>query len=186
MAGGRPEHVFETAHERSKNMQYSVGDKVVHPYHGPGQIIGVERKELIDEAKRYYVIQIPVQDLTVYVPRRTVDEVGVRPAMSRAKLSRVIETLKGRPRHLPPDHKDRQELVWEKLKTGNVMQLAEVVRDLIWHKELAHLTKKDGDYLDRGRSLLAAEMALVSDSDIDEAERMINDTLAASVAGREA
>jgi CarD family transcriptional regulator len=167
-------------------MQYAVGDKVVHPYHGPGQVIGVERKELIDEAKRYYVIEIPVQDLTVYVPRRTVDEVGVRPAMSRAKLSRVVETLKGRPRHLPQDHKDRQELVWEKLKTGNVTEIAEVVRDLLWHKELEHLTKKDGDYLDRGRKLLAAEMALVSESDIDDAERTINDVLAASIAGREA
>jgi CarD family transcriptional regulator len=167
-------------------MQYAVGDKVVHPYHGPGQIIGVERKELIDGAKRYYVIEIPVQDLTVYVPRRTVDQAGVRPAMSRATLSCVIETLEGRPRHLPPDHKDRQELVWEKLKTGHVIQIAEVVRDLIWHKELAHLTKKDGDYLDRGRRLLAAEMALVSDSDIDDAERRIDDVLAASVADREA
>ncbi|MGC9333354.1 MAG: CarD family transcriptional regulator [Anaerolineae bacterium] len=167
-------------------MQYAVGDKVVHPSHGPGQIISVERKELIDEAKRYYVIQIPVQDLTVYVPWRKVDKVGVRPAMSRAKLSRVLETLRARPRHLPPDHKDRQQLVWEKLKTGHVIQIAEVVRDLVWHKELAHLTKKDSDYLDRGRRLLAAEMALVSDSDIDDAERRINDELAASIAGGEA
>jgi CarD family transcriptional regulator len=175
-----------TAYERRKNMQYAVGDKVVHPYHGPGQIIGVERKELSDGAKRYYVIAIPVQDLTVYVPRRTVDEVGVRPAMSRAKLSRVIETLAGRPRHLPPDHKDRQDLVWEQLKTGNVIEIAKVVRDLLWHKELAHLTKKDGDYLDRGLKLLAAEMALVSDSDIDDAERRIRDALAASIADRAA
>ena len=59
-------------------MEFSVGDKVVHPHHGPGRIAGVERREFLDGAKRYYVIEIPTKDLTVYVPWRKVDQAGVR------------------------------------------------------------------------------------------------------------
>jgi CarD family transcriptional regulator len=167
-------------------MQFAVGDKVVHPYHGPGQIIGLERKELVEEAKRYYVIEIPLQDLTIYVPRRKVDTVGVRRAMSRAKFSRVLETLRAGPHRLPEDHKDRQEVVWEKLKTGMVVQIAEVVRDLAWHKERAHLTKKDTDYYDRARRRLAAEMALVSDKEISDADATIDEMLIESMEHRQA
>jgi CarD family transcriptional regulator len=159
-------------------MQFSVGDKVVHPHHGPGQVVGVEQKEIIEESKRYYVIEIPAQELTIYVPRRKVESVGVRPAMSRDKLARVLDTLRAYAPELPEDHKERQELIWEKLKTGEVLDIAEVVRDLLWHKKRAHLTKKDTDYLDRGRKRLAAEMALVSEMDLDDADKMIDDMLA--------
>jgi CarD family transcriptional regulator len=166
-------------------MQFSVGDKVVHPYHGPGQIIGVEQKELVDKAQRYYVIQIPIQELTVYVPGAKLDTVGVRPAMSRANLSTVLDILHGQPRRLPLDHKERQEEVWERLRPGRVLEVARVVRDLYWHKNREHLTKKDSDYYDQARQRLAAELALVSDMEFSDAEQLINDHLARGWAAKE-
>jgi CarD family transcriptional regulator len=159
-------------------MQFAIGDFVVHPLHGPGTVIGLERKELLDGRKRYYVIEIPTKDLTIYVPRRTIDEVGVRPAMTRTKLSDMIDRLQAKPNLLPDDYKERQEQVWEKLRTGRVMQVAEVVRDLTWHERRKHLTKKDESLLSRGRSWLAAEMALVSGSDISDMEDAIDRALA--------
>jgi CarD family transcriptional regulator len=158
-------------------MQYAIGDNVVHPLHGPGKVIGLERKELLDGRKRYYVIEIPTKELTVFVPLRTIDEVGVRPAMSRTKLSNMIDRLEAKPNTLPDDYKERQELVWEKLRTGRVMQVAEVVRDLTWHERRLHLTKKDESLLSRGRSWLAAEMALVAGSEISDMEDMIDRAL---------
>ena len=166
-------------------MQFSVGDKVVHPYHGPGQIVGVEQKQLIEEAQRYYVIEIPTQELTVYIPGAKLDAVGVRPAMSRAKLSTVLDTLLSQPRPLPQDHKERQEQVWERLRPGRALEVARVVRDLYWHKNCEHLTKKDSDYFDQARQRLAAELALVSDIEFSDAEQMINDHLARGLAARE-
>jgi CarD family transcriptional regulator len=160
-------------------MQYSIGDKVVHPYHGPGQITAIERKEFMDEAQRYYVIDIPIQGLTVYVPRRKADRIGIRPAMSRARLSRVMDTLQSEASTLPDDHKERQERVWEKLRTSRPIQTAEVVRDLVWRERQGHLTKKDSEYLKRGQELLAAEMALIVDGEISDANERIESTLAA-------
>ena len=162
-------------------MQFSVGDKVVHPHHGPGQITGVEHRELLDGKKRYYVIEIPVTELTVYIPRCKVDEVGVRPAMARATVPRVLSKLRSRPHRLSEDFKQRQEAVWDKLRTGRVMQLAEVVRDLTWHEKRDHLTKKDSEFLTLGTERLAAEMALVSGTELSDMEKTIEDTLAASM-----
>lgn len=160
-------------------MQYSIGDKVVHPHHGPGQITAIERKEFLDEEQRYYVIDIPIQSLTVYVPRRKADLIGIRPAMSQARLSRVMDTLQSEASLLPDDHKERQEKVWEKLRTSRPVQTAEVVRDLAWRERRGHLTKKDSEYLKRGQELLAAEMALIVDGDIADASERIESTLAA-------
>lgn len=162
-------------------MQFSVGDKVVHPHHGPGRIIGVERREFLDGKKLYYEIEIPIQDLSVYLPREAMKEIGVRPAMSRAIFPRVLARLRSQPRRLPQDFKERQEEVWERLRTGRVMQVAEVVRDLTWHAKLDHLTKKDTDQLAQGKSRLAAEMALVSGAEVSDMEKTIEATLAAAM-----
>jgi CarD family transcriptional regulator len=163
-------------------MQFSVGDKVVHPHYGPGWIASVERRELLDEAKRYYVIVIPGQALTVYLPVRKADEVGVRLAISQSRLPRVLSMLRSRPRPLPADYKERQEQIYAELKGGKVMQLARVVRDLTWHRERAHLTRTDSDCLKQGYELLAAEMALVSGDDVADASKLIEATMIAAVA----
>jgi CarD family transcriptional regulator len=163
-------------------MQFSVGDKVVHPYHGPGRIASVERRELLAGAKRYYVIEILGQGLTVYIPVNQADEVGVRLAMSQSRFPRVLSMLRSRPRPLPEGYQERQEQICAELKTGQVLQLARVVRDLTWHRERAHLTKRDTDYLKQGRELLAAEMALVSGDDVSDASKLIESTMIAAVA----
>jgi CarD family transcriptional regulator len=162
-------------------MPFSVGDKVVHPHHGPGEITGIEHRELLAGKKHYFVIEIPVTELTVYVPTGKVDEVGVRSAMGRATVSRVLSKLSSRPRRLSEDYKQRQEEVWEKLRTGRVMQLAEVVRDLTWHEKRDHLTKKDSELLMQGTQRLAAEMALVSGAEFSDMEQMIDDVLDTSM-----
>jgi len=162
-------------------MQFAVGDKVVHRYHGPGQVADIERREMLDGSKRYYVIEIPVRGLTLYVPLDRVDDAAVRPAMSQASLTRVLSILGGKPYRLPDDYRKRQDRISEQLKTGRVIHLARVVRDLTWHRHRAHLTKTDSDYLKLGRDLLAAEMALVSGDDMSEASRLIEEAVTVAV-----
>jgi CarD family transcriptional regulator len=163
-------------------MQYSVGDKVVHPHHGPGWIASIERREILDGIKRYYVIEIPAQGLTLYLPVGKADEVGMRLAMSQSRFPRVLSMLRGRPHQLPEDYRERQEQISTQLKTGRVMQLARVVRDLTWHRHRVHLTKTDSDYLKQGRDLLAAEMALVSGDTVSDASKLIEATMTAAMA----
>lgn len=159
-------------------MQFSIGDKVVHPHRGPGRIIDVERQEFLAEAKRYYVIDMPGSTLTVRIPVRKVDEVGLRPAMTREKLDRVLDILHDRPRRLPVDHKERQESVRIKIQTARPIPMAEAVRDLTWRGRSAHLTKTDTELLKLVQDFLAAEMALASDIEVSEANETIESVLA--------
>lgn len=158
-------------------MEFSVGDRVMYPNLGNGTIIGVEHQELVDGFKRYYVIEIPGEKLTTYVPIRKTDELGVRHIMSKTKLTHVLETLRGMPRRLPEGFKERQKRIREKLKTGSPTQIAEVVRDLTWHERLAHLTKTDSKLLSQGRDFLANEIAEVTDVEVDDVNEMIDSAL---------
>ena len=163
-------------------MRFSVGDKVVHPGHGPGRSAAIECRELIDGPKRYYVIDIPGQKLTIHIPVSMAGEQGIRLAMSQSRLLRVLSILRGKPHSLPEDYGERQEQVRAELKTGRVMQLARVVRDLTWHRERAHLTRPDSAYLKQARELLAAEMALASGGAVSDASKLIEATMAAAMA----
>ena len=163
-------------------MQFSVGDKVVHPHHGPGQIAGIERRELLSGTKHYYVIEIPGQGLTVHVPVRRANDLGMRLAMSRSRFPQILSMLRDRPHSLPKDYRERHEQIGADLRTGRVMQLTGVVRDLTWHRERGHLTSKDRDYLRQSRELLAAEMALVSGDAVSDTRRLIIATMTAAVA----
>jgi CarD family transcriptional regulator len=167
-------------------MQYSVGDKVVHPHHGPGWVTSIERREILDGIKRYYVIEIPGQGLTLCLPVGKADEAGIRLAMSQSRLPRVLSMLRGRPHLLPENYRERQEQISTQLKTGQVMQLARVVRDLTWQRERAHLTKTDSVLLKQGRDLLAAEMALVSGDTVSDASKLIEATMTAAIASQQA
>jgi RNA polymerase-interacting CarD/CdnL/TRCF family regulator len=162
-------------------MQFSVGDKVVHRAHGPGRVAGIERREMLDGSKRYYVIEIPSQGLTLYIPLSGTGDPSVRPAMSQASLARVLSVLGGKPHRLPADYRQRQDRISAQIKTGRVIHLVRAVRDLTWHRHHAHLTKTDSDYLKLGRGLLAAEMALVSGDDVTEASRLIEDAMTAAI-----
>jgi RNA polymerase-interacting CarD/CdnL/TRCF family regulator len=71
----------------------------------------LERKEFVGEANDYYVIEVPAQEMILYAPKHKINEIGVRPAMRRAKLRRVLDTLRSRPRRLPKDYRERQEKV---------------------------------------------------------------------------
>ena len=162
-------------------MRFSVGDIVVHPRHGPGRIAAVEQWDVTDEGRQYYIVEVPAQGLTVHLPVDKADEAGLRPAISPAQLPQVLSTLRRQPSQLPDDYKERQEQIEATLREGQVLPLARAMRDLTWHEERAHLTKRDADLLCQVQDLLAAEMALVSGEDLSDSIDLIGSTLAAAL-----
>jgi CarD family transcriptional regulator len=146
--------------------QYSVGDKVMHPHYGPGQIVSVEHRELVQGFEKYYVIQLLANESTLYIPTRQVEEVGLRPVMSQAKLARVLATLRAVPKQLSKDFKVRQARIRDKLASARPIKVAEAVRDLTNRRRRSYLTKVDTDLLNQGRDLLASEMAASIGTDV--------------------
>lgn len=158
-------------------MQFSVGDKVMHPTFGAGEITGEENRELVQGFNHYFVIKVFASGATAYIPIHKMDELGVRPVMSRNKLAQVLQTLRGVPLQLSKDFKERQARIQEKIQTGRPVPIAEAVRDLSCRRRHKKLTQKDEQLLNRGRELLEAEMMLVADLQVFDAQEAVNAAL---------
>ncbi|MEK7328584.1 MAG: CarD family transcriptional regulator, partial [Chloroflexota bacterium] len=119
-------------------MQFKVGERVVHPAHGIGQIIKIEEKRLFGgEARLYY--EVATQKNTVWVPIEAGKTVGLRPLMTKDDLARFRGILKSRPTTLNKDHRQRHLELMDRLKQGTLQVVCEVVRDLTartWQKPL--------------------------------------------------
>ncbi len=156
---------------------FDIGDKVVHPTHGAGRVTGIKKQDLLDQYHRYYVIDLAVDDRTLMIPVSNAEEIGLRSISQEAALSQVWHSLGAAAEPLPDDHKRRQEHIQEKLKTGDAIKVAEVIRDLSALKREDHLTSFDAKLLERAQQFLASEVALVEGVQVSKAERMISETL---------
>ena len=156
---------------------FDIGDKVVHPSHGAGQVTGIEKRDLLEQYHRYYVIDLAVDHRTLMVPVSNAEEIGLRSISQESVLSKVWHTLDASAKTLSDDYRKRQKRIQEKLKTGDAIKVAEVIRDLSTLKREDHLTSFDTKLLERAQQFLASEVALVEEVQVSEAERMIYDTL---------
>ena len=160
---------------------YSVGDKVVHPGYGPGVIRDIERRQVIGEAKRYYVIDMQAGGGTLMTPVAGADDVGLRPAINGALVERLLQALTEAPRTLSEDFRERQTEIEEQLKTGDVFATADLLRDLTWHGQDHGLTKRDMQLMQRAEELVGGEVALVRGIEVKDAIDQMRAILAESM-----
>lgn len=162
-------------------MEFSIGDQVVYPTHGIGQITGQEQLQLVEGYENYFVIEVGDKGLVVRVPIRKMEELGVRPIMGYSNLTRVMDTLSSTPYRLSANFKARQIRAKEKIKTGLPLKIAEVVRDFTWRKHRKTLSAADARLLDHGLDLLSAEIAMVTNKDALDAHKTISKILADAI-----
>jgi CarD family transcriptional regulator len=160
---------------------YTVGDKVVHPGYGPGVIRDIDRRDMMGEPKRYYVIDMQDGGATLMTPVAKAEDVGLRLAISKPSLKRLFRSLSQSPHRLSEDFKERQAEIEDQLKAGDIYVTAEVLRDLTWHGQEHNLTKRDTELLQRAEDLIASEVALVEGIDVKAAIEQLQATLAEAV-----
>lgn len=160
---------------------FEVGDKVVHPAHGAGVIAGIEEKELIDEFTQYYIIELAATEMKLMIPVKTADEIGLRPVARPAQVETIYKTLRAEPRDLVNDFKKRQAILIEQLKSGDVVDVAEVVRDLYWRDVESPLSPTETRQLEGAKQQLAGELSLAEDVEVEESVAQIDKILQRSV-----
>jgi CarD family transcriptional regulator len=135
--------------------------------------------------KRYYSIELLSQpETTVMVAVNNEKKIGLRSPITQSKLKRVWRILRAGPRTLPSDHNKRYALLKEKLRDGDIFEIARVLRDLAWRQEKRRsLTVRGKRLYEESLELLASEVAGAQGSDFDVAEAQISDRLASSIAG---
>ena len=155
-------------------MTFKVGDTVVYPHHGAAQIDAIERKA----DKEILVLRVQQGDLIVRVPAENVDLVGVRDVVSSEGLDRVFEVLRQPYVEEPTNWSRRYKANLEKLASGDVVKVAEVIRDL-WRRERDRgLSAGEKRMLSKARSVLISELALAENTNEDKAEALLDEVLA--------
>lgn len=162
-------------------MEFSVGEHIVHPAHGTGTVVGVKNQELATGYQRYYVIRFADKRLTVQVPSRKADEIGLRSVMGSNKCEEVMRVLRSLPQTLPDNFKERRSAVESLLHSGRPVKVAEALRNLSWRREMKPLNKADSDLYAQACGMLTQEMALATGDPTSEVERRIHEALDESI-----
>ncbi len=167
-------------------MGFMIGQKVIHPAHGAGKVVGIQEEELVKGFQRYYVIEFARNRLTVHVPVRRVEDIGVRPIMSAGRISGVVETLETLPIDLPDEFRLRRAVVDKQIHSGYPNQIAAAVRDLTWRRTAKYLTEADKEALAEARTLLITEVALALEQECEQTEQSIDAALKRALLARQA
>ena len=160
-------------------MTFQVGETVVYPHHGAAVIEQIENRKIKGEDRKYLVLRIKAQsDLVVRVPADNCDLVGVRDVVGAEGLERVFEVLRAPYTEEPTNWSRRYKANLEKLASGDVIKVSEVVRDL-WRRDKDRgLSAGEKRMLAKARQILVSELALAEKTNEDKAEAILNEVLA--------
>ena len=148
------------------NYDFKVGDHAVYPSYGVGTVVAIETKEIMGTKCDFYVVQIRETGMKVMVPKNNVASVGLRPVISKEEAGKVIEILKTTEVRIDNQTWNRRYREYmEKIKTGSVYEIAEVLRDLFLLKVDKELSYGERNMLDTARKLLMRELTLAVDKD---------------------
>ncbi len=145
---------------------FNVGDNAVYPGHGVGKVTAMETKEIFGNKQVFYTIQIMDSGMKIMIPKNNVDTVGLRPIISKEEAGKVIQILKETNVKIDNQTWNRRYREYmEKIKTGSVYEIAEVLRDLFLLKVDKELSFGERKMLDTARNLLLKELSLATSKD---------------------
>ena len=157
--------------------EFEVGDNVVYPHHGAGVVLKRETRDMMGESRDYLTIKILHNDMTVMVPCENAHRAGLRRVIDEEQVRRVIDVLTGAVSEMPKNWNRRFKYNREKIKTGDVYELAEVVRNLAIREWEKGLSTGEKQMYTRAKKILASEFMYALDKDAEGAEQYIDELL---------
>jgi len=156
---------------------FEEGDKVVYPHHGAGVVLKKQTKDIMDVKREYLTIKILHNELTVMVPCENAGRAGLRRVIDEDDVKKVIGVLTDDVSDMPKNWNRRFKYNREKIKTGNVFELAEVVRNLAIREWEKGLSTGEKQMYTRAKKILASEFMYALDKDEEEAEEYLDELL---------
>ncbi|HHW50190.1 MAG TPA: CarD family transcriptional regulator [Pseudoclavibacter sp.] len=160
-------------------MEFRVGETVVYPRHGAATIEELKYREENGKQRLFLVLRVTSQgDLTIEIPAENVESVGVRDVIDQEGLDKVFEVLRAEFTEEPTNWSRRYKANMEKLASGDVIKVSEVVRDL-WRREQDRgLSTGEKNILSKARQILISELALAEKTDEEKAATILDEVLA--------
>ena len=156
---------------------FDVGDKVVYPHHGAGTVVSKEVREVLGESREYLTIQILHNNLTVNVPNENAEKVGLRKVIDEQAVERVIGVLHGSGTTMPKNWNRRFKYNRDKMKTGDVFELAEVVRNLSLREQDKGLSTGEKQMFVKAKKILSSEFMYAKDMNEEQAADWLDEVL---------
>ncbi len=156
---------------------FKKGDKVVYPHHGAAIVVRKEVKEVFGEKREYLVLKLAYGDLTLMVPTDNTEAVGIREVINDEEVEEVFAVLRKKGARMPANWSRRFKNHSEKLRSGDVYQVAEVVRNLTIRDKDKGLSAGEKRMLQRARQILVSELSFALKTDEDEAGKKLDEVL---------
>ena len=160
---------------------YNVGDKVVYPMHGAGVIDAIEEKEILGEKQSYYILKMP-GEVKVMVPTLTAEEHGIRNVIDKAEAEKVINVLEQDETEMEKNWNKRYRDNMDKMKSGNIYEIADVVRNLSFKQKEKGLSTGEKKMLHNAKQILVSELVLAEHATQDEVEELVDNKINTSFA----
>jgi len=158
-------------------MPFDVGDKVVYPHHGAATIEKREKKEAFGKKQEYLVLRLAYGDLTLMVPADNAEEIGLRDVINDEEVEEVFAVLRKKEARMPTNWSRRFKNHVEKLKSGDIYQVAEVVRNLTIREKDKGLSAGEKRMLGKARQILVSELTFALKLDEETAEEKLDEVL---------
>ncbi len=163
----------------STTKSFRVGDKVVYPHHGAAVIEDIQSREIDGTSRDYWVLRLSYGDLTLMVPTDGADQVGLRGVVPKAEVEQVFKVLRSKKQGPAPSNWSRRfKNHVEKLRSGDIYEVAEVVRNLSLRDKQKGLSAGEKRMLSKARQILVSELTFAVGCKEEKAEEMLDEILA--------
>ncbi len=156
---------------------YTIGDKVVYPVHGAGVIEAIEEKEILGELRRYYIMKMPLDDMKVMIPLDGMDQIGIREIINQKEVEMVFAVLSAQITEMSANWNKRYRANMDRIKTGDIFEVAEVVRNLTLKDREKALSTGERKIMQNAKQVLLSELILATDRNkedlLEDIEAMI-------------
>ena len=158
---------------------FNVGDKIVYPMHGAGTIDAIEQKDILGEKQDYYIIKMP-GEVKVMVPTNKADQIGVRNIINKSEAGKVLEILEANETEMSSNWNKRYQENMNKMKTGSIYEIADVVRNLSYKQKEKGLSTGEKKMLNNAKQILVSELVLAEHASEPEVIQLVDNKIAMS------
>lgn len=151
---------------------FNVGDKIVYPMHGAGTIDSIEEKDILGEKQSYYILRMP-GGVKVMIPTAKAEEVGVRNIIDKSSADRVISVLEQNETDMDKNWNKRYRDNMDKMKSGDIYEVADVVRNLSFKQKEKGLSTGEKKMLNNAKQILVSELVLAEHASQEEVEEIV-------------
>jgi len=156
---------------------FKVGDKIVYPMYGAGEVTDIVERDFLGEMRQYYCVSLPYCRMEASVPVDNCEKLGVRKISDQSKIAEVIEVLKQETEAMNPNWNKRYRENTERMQTGDILEVAAVVRNLVRTDRKKPLSTGEKKLLNTAKQILESELVYTGGYTLEEADEMVESNI---------